>query len=1060
MQRPSFSLYDASAGSGKTFTLVKEYLKIILTAKKNDAYRNILAITFTNKAVHEMKSRIVHNLSEFTKPDPDEKAGRLIELLSVETQLSLPQIKSKSQEIIKHIIHNYAAFDILTIDKFTHKVIRAFAHDLNLPITFEVTLDTDSLLTEAVDAVIAQAGEDEILTKLLVDFTMEKADDDKSWDISREILEMGKLIFNENNREEISQLRQKDITTFIEIKQKLKTAIQEIEKQNITQANNAMALIQNQDIDLKSFSAGHFPNHLVNIASGKFNPLNKKYFEPEDIKVNKISHDKASIESITPELLLILKHIYKNFEQRDFYNAFLKNITPLSLLQTINSKLTDIQKEQNVLSIAEFNALIHDQIQNQPAPFIYERLGERYRHFFIDEFQDTSDMQWQNLIPLIDNALSSQNEAGEKGTLMIVGDPKQSIYRWRGGKAEQFIALSKTENLKDKTENPFSNPDKVITHLDTNYRSYSEIISFNNSFFKFLANEFVHPDYKDLYENHCHQKNNQNVGGYVNLTFLPLPENYESDNELNEELDKTQYYCRATFETIHKAITAGFSFSEIVVLTRKRDQGIAVANYLTEQKIPLISSETLLIENASEVQFIIHVLKYLKNEADAESKANFLFYIAKNCQNQLPIHDFIAAGIEIKTELEFEAFLYKFDISIKFSDIRRKSLYEAVEVIIAAFIFSKQNHAYLQYFLDVILERDYHKQAGISDFVNYWDKNSGKYSIPSPEGNNAVKIMTIHKSKGLEFPVVIIPFADEDYDKKPKNKLWLEADEAEFGLSRVLIDNSKAVTGFGERALLKYNQQKQEELLDNVNILYVALTRAEEQLYLISQTVKQKKDGDYPNSMAAFFTKYLASEGLLDENKLTYEFGDSHKLSKPALERQTSKSIVYVSERFSPSNIKIAQKEALLWGTQQQEAIEYGNVIHEILSFINTEQDINMAIKQAIEMGLIRYDQQDTVRVAINEIVHHPKLKNYFASNHRIFNEQRVIQHQGATVKPDRMVLTPDNEILLLDYKTGKHQEKYRFQLENYQNIIEEMNFKVTKKALVYIGKTIEVIHL
>ena len=221
MQRPSFSIYDASAGSGKTYTLVKEYLKIILSAKKNDAYRNILAITFTNKAVHEMKTRIVGSLTEFAKEEPSRKAFDLMEHLASETNLSVIQIKTKSKQIIKHIIHNYAAFDISTIDKFTHKVIRAFAHDLNLPMTFEVTLDTESLLTEAVDAIIAQAGQDDILTKLLIDFTMEKTDDDKSWDVSREILDTGRLILNENNRNEISHFKEKSIEVVVTIEKKV-----------------------------------------------------------------------------------------------------------------------------------------------------------------------------------------------------------------------------------------------------------------------------------------------------------------------------------------------------------------------------------------------------------------------------------------------------------------------------------------------------------------------------------------------------------------------------------------------------------------------------------------------------------------------------------------------------------------------------------------------------------------------------------------------------------------------------------------------------------------------
>ena len=576
MQRPSFSIYDASAGSGKTYALVKEYLKIILVAKKNDAYRNILAITFTNKAVHEMKSRIVGSLSEFAKEEPSGKAQDLMQDLAVDTELSIIEIKTKSQQIIKHIIHNYAAFDISTIDKFTHKVIRAFAHDLNLPMTFEVTLDTENLLIEAVDAIIAQAGEDETLTKLLIDFTMEKTDDDKSWDISREILDTGRLVLNENNRNEITHFQDKSIAEFVEIKNKLAEACKVLEKESVVFAEEALSLIDKNGIDTKSFSAGHFPKHLLSIQEGKFNPKNKTYHEFDDIKINKTAKDRAIIENIIPDLLQILDRIYKTFEKRDFYKAFLKNITPLSLLNTVSNELAKIQSEQNVLSISEFNAIIHREIQNQPAPFIYERLGERYRHFFIDEFQDTSEMQWQNLIPLIDNATSSEID-GEKGTLMIVGDPKQSIYRWRGGKAEQFIDLSKDQN-------PFNNPEKVLEHLDKNYRSYSQIIDFNNDFFQLLSNEFEHLDYKDLYQNHSRQKTNDKTGGYVNISFIPKVETSEDEEEA---LDKTELYVLATLNTIQKVIREGFEYKDIVILTRKRSQGIAIANYLTEQKIPL-----------------------------------------------------------------------------------------------------------------------------------------------------------------------------------------------------------------------------------------------------------------------------------------------------------------------------------------------------------------------------------------------------------------------------------------------------------------------------------------
>ncbi|WKL46422.1 UvrD-helicase domain-containing protein [Flavobacterium pectinovorum] len=1052
MQSPSFSIYDASAGSGKTYTLVREYLKIILSSPKNDAYRNILAITFTNKAVHEMKSRIVGSLSEFTKDTPSAKAMDLMEDLSRETGLSIIKIKTKSQNIIKHLIHNYAAFDISTIDKFTHKVIRAFAHDLNLPMTFEVTLDTENLLVEAVDAIIAQAGQDETLTKLLIDFTMEKTDDDKSWDVSREILETGRLVLNENNRNEISHFHDTSIEEFVAIKKKMSVLCGDLEKENADYALELLSLIEKNGIDLKSFSRGTFPNHLESIRDGKFNPRNKTFHEFDDIAINKTAKDRALIENIIPELLQTLDKIYKNFEKRDFYKAFLKNITPLSLLNTVSNELAKIQSEQNILSISEFNAIIHREIQNQPAPFIYERLGERYRHFFIDEFQDTSEMQWQNLIPLIDNALSGQDDLGNKGTLMIVGDPKQSIYRWRGGKAEQFIELSKDVN-------PFNNPDKLIKHLDTNYRSYSEVIDFNNAFFKLISTEFSNEDYKDLYENHSFQNSNSKKGGYVNISFLPIIEKSDfADDE--DVVEKSDLYVLATLNTILNVLREGFEYRDIVILTRKRDQGIAIANYLTEQNIPLLSSETLMIQNATEVRLIVHLLKYLNNSIDLEAKANFLHFLGNTKEIEMPIHDFIAQGMAQRFENDFEKWLLSFDVSLSFEDIRKKSLYEAVEIISSKFVLPSEGNAYVQYFLDIVLERDIRNQAGIADFLSYWDKNAHKFSIPSPEGNNAVRIMTIHKSKGLEFPVVIMPFAEEDYIRKPKDKLWLDAEDADLGVPKALIDNSSAVEGFGESASAVFNLKKQEELLDNINVLYVALTRAEEQLYVISQSLNEKKDGEYPNNMASFFIKYLIHKGVYDSEKLEYEFGDRKRLSISGEVLNLVKTIPVVSEVLNPKNIKIAQRESLMWGTHQQEAISYGNIVHEILAFIKDKSDVDLAVKKALENGLINFDQSEKVLQTLLEIVNHPELNICFDGKNKILNEQTIVQKEGKILKPDRIVLTPNKEAYLLDYKTGAINSKYTQQIQEYQDAIEDLGYKVLKRALVYIGTEIDVVNL
>jgi ATP-dependent exoDNAse (exonuclease V) beta subunit len=415
--------------------------------------------------------------------------------------------------------------------------------------------------------------------------------------------------------------------------------------------------------------------------------------------------------------------------------------------------------------------------------------------------------------------------------------------------------------------------------------------------------------------------------------------------------------------------------------------------------------------------------------------------------------------MEQKSETEFQKWLTTFNIDFSFQNIRKKSLYEATEIIIAKVIPMHKRNAYIQFFLDLILEHDLKKQAGISDFLAFWDNNSEKQSIPSPEGNDAVRIMTIHKSKGLEFPVVIFPFAEEDYSKGPREKMWLNADEAITGLPKALVDKSSKVEGYGEEANVIYQQKKQEELLDNINVLYVALTRAEEQLYIISGMQKKNDKNQYPNNMATFFIKFLEDKGF-DESKFEYTFGKAKKLSETKDVLDETETIPQLSATLNPKNIKIAQKESLMWNTQQQKAIEFGNILHEILSFVKTKDDIDLALTKAIENGLIVASQKGAVEQTIQHVVNHPDLLSYFAIGNKILNEKTIIQKEGNLVKPDRMVLNTNQEIYLLDYKTGAHQVKYTTQLENYQNAIEKMGLKVTKKALVYIGERLEIVNL
>lgn len=1046
MEKKAFTIYNASAGAGKTHTLVKEYLKILLSySGKDDAYRHVLAITFTNKAVNEMKSRIVDCIHAFSLNDIPEKQRTLLTQIIEETGLSEAFIREKSKRILKNIIHNYAGFDISTIDKFTHKVIRSFAFDLNLPIHFEVSLDTEALLQEAVDALIAKAGVDEELTTLLVSFSLGKAEEDKSWDISKELMEVGRLLVNENNKKELEAYKNIEIATFVQLQKQLKEKIKTLEEQTVALAQESLDFLQKKGVDLKSFRGGYFPKHLQSIVDLKFNNANKKYVVFEDIVINKTAKDSTYIESLIPDLLSRTKQIYKLFGNLYFYEAFLKNLVPLSLLNSIGLEIDRIQNEQQILSITQFNNIIYEELKNQPAPFIYERLGEKYRHFFIDEFQDTSEMQWENLVPLIDNALSGEDDFGKKGSLMIVGDPKQAIYRWRGGKAEQFMDLS--GNL-----NPFSNPSKETITLETNYRSYANVIHFNNAIFKFLSTEFQHPEYKNLYENYSHQNTTQKEGGYVKVSFL-------DEALMDEDNSKDDLYLEQVHQTILKVIKSGFRLGDIVVLTRKSKDGVKVANHLTKKGVRILSSETLLINNAAEVQLLLNLLRFLKNNQDKEAKVMILYYVGRYVAKEQSVHDLIWKGLEQLTESAFQSYLHQVGIEIDFKALRKNNLYVAAEMLIHSFIPQKKTEAYVQYFLDLILERTVKNQSTIADFLNYWEQNYHRLSIPAPENEDAVRLMTIHKSKGLEFPVVIYPFADEDFSRS-RDKLWvdLETDE-NWEIPKALVDLKNDVAMYGKTAQKLYEQKKQETLLDNLNVLYVALTRAEEQLYVISSH-KEQANGKLPNKLSSFFVKFLMNKGDWQEGKLEYEFGLCHRVSGVQKDLpQKPVAIQSVAQPMNPTVIKIAKREALMWNTKQQDAIEKGNVLHALLAEIEHSTSVDRVVQSAMNKGLLTINEQQEIENKLKEIVMHQELASFFNPDFLIYTERAILNKKYKNIKPDRVAID-GQRAYIIDYKTGEEKEAHRHQVNEYALALEEMGYKVIKKVLLYIQDDLKVIYL
>ena len=1036
-----FKVFNASAGSGKTFNLVKSYLKLLFKTENIFGFRNILAMTFTNKAVGEMKERILKKLKDFSEETVLDGNDAMFNALCLELSLQPEYVNKKAKTLLSTIMHNYAAFDISTIDGFNHRLIRTFAYDLKLPINFEVELDTEALLNEAVDSLIAKAGTDKKLTKILIDFAIEKADDDKSWDISNDLNKIAKKLTNENDIPHIKEaLKDKTLDDFESLKTSLIKQIKSTENQIIDNAKSILTTFENNGLTKADFSRGTLFNHFEKASLLQTNGLYNNQLE-SNIEENKVyttkldANKKDIIDSLLPEIGLTYKTIKAAVYNLTFLKAIYKNVTPLSVLNAINTELQLIKDNENKLLISEFNTLISNQLKDQPTPFIYERIGEKFRHYFIDEFQDTSEMQWNNLIPLIENSLTAENLKGEKGSTMIVGDAKQAIYRWRGGKAEQFIDLTEDKN-------PFPVNKKLI-ELEENYRSHKNIVNFNNSFFKYISNtSFRNEHYANLYK-----KANQNPTikeeGYVSFQFLDLKES---------EDDKETLYAKETYNTLKKCLDNGYDLKDICVLVRKKKEGIAVANYLSENDIKIMSSETMLIDNSESVQLINNILRLLVNPNNFEVRINVLHYLASTF-NVEDKHTFFNQNLKLNIDTFFGSFK-QFGIDFNTTVIAQLSLYDSVEDIARQFNLLQTSDAFVQFYLDLVLEFSQKHITGISGFLDYYDNKKDSLSIVSPNNQNAVQIMTIHKSKGLEFPVVIFPFADLDIYREIDPQEWFPIDKTLFnGFSKTLINFNSDVENFGEIGQNIYNKHKAEQELDNINLLYVALTRPIEQLHVISKTDNNLNE---LNSYSKLFQSYLQTEQLWSDNQTFYEFGNSKREIIPvekSLETSSNKNIISVNKK--EHNIKIITKSGYLWDTNQQHAIEKGNIIHDIMSKIYTKDDIDFAINLALDNGLINDDQVESITKNINDIVNQKYLKEFFTDQYTIYNERDILTRTGQMIRPDRLAIK-DNQATIIDYKTGLPNPKYEQQLEIYATHLKEMGYQISNKILVFINENIQ----
>ncbi len=1043
MQNATYKIYNASAGSGKTYTLAKSYLKILFSAKHNDQFKYILALTFTNKAVAEMKTRIIKMLKLFSDYTDDTKQHPMFTDICEELKLTPKFLQQKSESILKNILHNYAAFDISTLDGFTHRIIRTFAHDLKLPVNFEVELDQERLLIEAVDSLISKAGTDTELTKILVAFAIEKADDDKSWDVSYDFNKIAKLLVNENHLLPISKLKEKTLTEFSNLKKQLIEEHKLLKQEIVEIAKKMLNSICCTGIEHEAFSGGKrasIPKYFIKLKTGDFtidfdaawavNIADKPMYPKSATDSNK-----ELIDSLQPDIIIAFYSTKALISQLKLKKALLKNITPLSVLHAIQNELDGIKNEKNKMLISEFNKIISSEIKNQPTPFIYERLGEKFKHYFIDEFQDTSRLQWENLIPLLDNTMSST-----KGSLLLVGDAKQAIYRWRGGQAEQFI------NLYNNPNKPFQIKGEVLT-LDTNFRSAKAVVNFNNSFFEYLgATSFNNPDHAKLYKN-ATQKQHSSTNGYVQLSFL----------DIDKDENRDDLFAQEVYAKINLALKNDFVLSDICILVRKRKEGVAIANYLSKKEIKITSNETLLLKNSEKIQFINNFFKLLTKPTEALLMVRCLKFIAKQ-HHIKDKHQFYTNHVKTNTEAFFESFK-PLNINVNKSSLLQLNLYDLAEEIIRTFNINTQPDAYVQFYLDVVLEFSQKQNNNITAFIEYFEKNEHALSIVSPENSDAVSIMTIHKSKGLEFPVVIFPFADLDIYRENEPKVWYETNsETHEGFENILINYSKDIASFSEQGASIYNMRQSQLELDSNNLLYVALTRAEQQLYIISKKDINDKGEVSLKKHSGLFISYLKHIEKWDDTQLNYSFGVREKKEKNDTDKTETIALKCISNPKETHNLNIVSNKGLLWNTKQELAIERGNLIHLVLSKIKTIEDLDFALNELIILGNLTEENTEAIKTLVINVIKHPELKPYFSYKLDIYNERDIITETGQILRPDRLVINDKKEAVIIDYKTGSAKPYHNTQLNSYEETLKTMGFNVLHKYLVYINSKITVV--
>ncbi|NNF18884.1 MAG: UvrD-helicase domain-containing protein, partial [Flavobacteriaceae bacterium] len=852
--------------------------------------------------------------------------------------------------------------------------------------------------------------------------------------ISNDLLKIGKLVFEENHAAELKKLEGKSLEDFKQLRKMLQKDKKRAEEDLVKIAELILDSVRAEGLEDTDFTGKYFPVFMKKIASGDldidFNAGWKKSFGEKDL-YKKAAPDsvKSTLDGLMPQLTRGFEQIKNTFYHLSFLTNVLKHMVPLMVLNSIRKEVEMLQKERDQLPISFFNTLISEAIRDQPAPFIYERLGEKYRHYFIDEFQDTSEMQWNNLVPLISNALESKDEQGNEGTLLLVGDAKQAIYRWRGGHAEQFMQLF------NRSSNPFVAAPS-LQEKPTNYRSCREIISFNNDFFTRTSGLLGNPTYESMYlQGNCQQYNNKE-GGYVSLQFIQ-----GTDDE-----HKNEIYCREVSKAIEETLAKNYSYSDLCILTRTKAQGILIADFLLEQGIPIISSETLLLSSHEPVRFLINLLRHCLSPKEQAISYEVLSFLLREKTEK---HTIIRTQLNSLDHYLLET--YGFDIGY----LREATVYDSLEYASSKFDLAPVSDAYITYLLDEALLVEQKTDGSMVSFLEHWEKKKDKLSIVAPEAMNAIQIMTVHKAKGLEFPVVIYPFANTGiYASSGRNDtlLWLPVDPEKYhGFPTLLLSQKEEMCHYSPIAEQLHQEEQQKQEMDAFNLLYVAMTRPERALYIFTDAPTKLKHE--VKTYSDLFVYFLDSQGLWDKTKTRYEFG-SLSLSESGKPLAEESSIPFVYSKKNRPELDIVTTSGMLWDTGRELALGRGNLLHAMLAEIYTPEDIAPVIEAMLNRGAIDHDMATELKKIAGSIVSHPQLAPYYTEGRSIKNEMPIITENGLFLRPDRLVLQ-DGSAVIIDYKTGKKNPGYHEQLYTYADALEAMGYKVLHKIIVYVEETV-----